>query len=109
MNFSHICKIEVNFYINLELESWRAKREEYSRFRLRNNIGVELEVTSLGAAVTALRVPDAKGENPVDVVLGFDNADDYLSAKNPYFGATIGRVANRDESTSAQWIFQASS
>ena len=51
----------------------------------------------MGAAVTALRVPDAKGENPVDVVLGFDTAEDYLSAKNPYFGATVGRVANRKE------------
>ena len=53
-------------------------------------------MTSLGASVTALRVPDAAGENPVDVVLGFDNAEDYLSAKNPYFGATVGRVANRE-------------
>ena len=64
-------------------------------------------MTSLGAAVTALRVPDAKGENPVDVVLGFDTAEDYLSAKNPYFGATVGRVANREEPTWPPWIFQA--
>ena len=64
---------------------------------MRNNVGVELEVTSLGAAVTALRIPDGNGENPVDVVLGFDTAKDYLSAKNPYFGATVGRVANRSD------------
>ena len=51
----------------------------------------------MGAAVTALRVPDARGENPLDVVLGFDTPEDYLSAKNPYFGATVGRVANRQE------------
>ena len=33
----------------------------------------------------------------VDVVLGFDSMDGYLSraAKNPYFGAVVGRVANR--------------
>ena len=63
-------------------------------------------MTSLGAAVTALRVPDAKGGNLVDVVLGFDTAEDYLSAKNPYFGATVGRVANRDESTSVTGYFR---
>ena len=85
------------FLFTLELESWSTKREKYPRFRLRNDIGVELEVTSLGAAVTALRVPDARGENPLDVVLGFDTPEDYLSAKNPYFGATVGRVANRQE------------
>ena len=27
--------------------------------------------------------------------LGFDNVDDYLEDNNPYFGATVGRVANR--------------
>ena len=88
--------LPIHSIYNLELESWRTKREKYRRFRLRNDVGVELEVTSLGASVTALRVPDAAGENPVDVVLGFDNAEDYLSAKNPYFGATVGRVANRE-------------
>lgn len=29
------------------------------------------------------------------MVLGFDDMDGYLQANNPYFGATVGRVANR--------------
>ena len=44
--------------------------------------------------MTALSVPDSEG-NFADVVLGFDNAQDYLADSNPYFGATVGRVANR--------------
>ena len=33
----------------------------------------------------------------MDIVLGFDNMDGYTSkqTKNPYFGAVVGRVANR--------------
>ena len=48
----------------------------------------------MGATVTALNVPDKHGKF-ADVVLGFDNAHDYLAESNPYFGATVGRVGNR--------------
>lgn len=30
-----------------------------------------------------------------DVVMGFDDIPGYQTANNPYFGATVGRVANR--------------
>jgi aldose 1-epimerase len=38
-------------------------------------------------------VPDRSGK-PDDVVLGFDNLGQYLKG-HPYFGCTVGRVANR--------------
>ena len=44
--------------------------------------------------MTSIKVPDMDG-NFIDVILGFDNAQDYLSDQNPYFGASVGRVANR--------------
>ena len=44
--------------------------------------------------IHTLSVPDKHG-NFADVVLGFDNAHDYLAESNPYFGATVGRVGNR--------------
>ena len=50
--------------------------------------------SSLGATVTAFKVPDKHGRF-ADVILGFDNAQDYLNSPKPYFGATVGRVANR--------------
>ncbi len=38
-------------------------------------------------------VPDRAGALG-DIVLGFDNVGDYVE-KSPYFGAIVGRVANR--------------
>src|SRR4051812_12328303 len=51
------------------------------------------KVMTFGAIVTELHVPDRDGQ-PADVVLGFDDLRGYL-AGHPYFGATVGRVANR--------------
>ncbi|VTS04098.1 aldose epimerase family protein [Tuwongella immobilis] len=52
-----------------------------------------VKIMDYGALVTELHTPDSKGKLG-DVVLGFDNLEGYLKG-HPYFGATIGRVANR--------------
>jgi len=58
----------------------------------------EVEISSLGATITSLKVPNRAGRLQ-DVVLGFDSAKEYLDnvegASVTYFGATIGRYANR--------------
>lgn len=64
-----------------------------SLYTLTNTNGLVLKAMSYGAIITELHVPDAKGEL-ADVVQGFDSLADYVK-QNPYFGATIGRVANR--------------
>lgn len=51
------------------------------------------KVITYGAIVTELHVPDRQGKL-ADVVLGFDTLEGYL-AGHPYFGAAVGRVANR--------------
>ena len=51
------------------------------------------KVITFGATLTELHAPDREGKT-ADVVLGFDSLDGYLG-KHPYFGATVGRVANR--------------
>ena len=53
----------------------------------------QMRVLTLGGAITRLLVPD-RDDRPGDVVLGFDDAAKYESV-GPYFGALIGRVANR--------------
>lgn len=63
------------------------------RFTLKNQSGMEASVINYGAILTNLKVPDAQGQSE-DVVLGFDDLNGYLG-KHPYFGATIGRYANR--------------
>jgi aldose 1-epimerase len=54
---------------------------------------ISCQVITFGAALQALFVPDREG-TPTDIVLGYDSAGQYLSEKG-YFGATVGRVANR--------------
>ncbi|WP_435018842.1 aldose epimerase family protein [Tundrisphaera sp. TA3] len=54
---------------------------------------VTAKVITLGGIVTELIVPDRDGR-PGDVVLGFDKLESYI-APHPYFGAIVGRVANR--------------
>lgn len=55
--------------------------------------GIRLRVLNLGGIVQSLHVPDAAGDL-ADVVLGFDDAADYLSNRF-YLGAIVGRYANR--------------
>ncbi|HEX5972043.1 MAG TPA: aldose epimerase family protein [Gemmatimonadaceae bacterium] len=61
-------------------------------FVLRNG-DVEVEAITYGAIITRVLAPDRRGE-PGDVVLGFDTLDEYLE-HSPYFGAVVGRYANR--------------
>ncbi len=67
--------------------------ESVEQHTLSNSSGASLDVITYGGIITALRVPDAKGEL-ADVVLGYDNLDAYV-ARHPYFGAIIGRIAGR--------------
>ena len=58
---------------------------------------MEVDITNYGGIVISILVPDNKGEFK-DVVLGFDKLDGYMNNK-PYFGALIGRFANRIENS----------
>src|SRR5271170_3929426 len=52
-----------------------------------------MTVLTYGGIITQLSVPDKDGKLG-DVVLGLDNIDQY-ETQSPYFGAIIGRYANR--------------
>lgn len=56
--------------------------------------GVVVRVSDFGATVVGVHLPDRDGE-VADVTLGFDAVEGYESGANAYFGATVGRVANR--------------
>lgn len=62
-------------------------------FTLKNDQGMVAKITNYGGILTELFVPDKDG-NFEDVVLGFDNLEDYLG-DHPHFGGTIGRFGNR--------------
>jgi aldose 1-epimerase len=60
---------------------------------LTNKNGMEAAITNYGGTVVTLKVPDRDGKLD-DVVLGYDKLDDYAAGK-AYFGAIVGRYANR--------------
>ncbi len=62
-------------------------------YTLTSSKGTVVRISTYGAIVTELRVPDRNGKVG-DVALGFDRLDAYLKG-HPFFGAVAGRVANR--------------
>lgn len=54
---------------------------------------VEAQVMTYGAILVSLKSADRNGKRD-DIVQGFDSLEGYLSP-NPYFGAIVGRYANR--------------
>lgn len=67
--------------------------EDVERYTLTNDNGMTVSVLTYGAIVQEILVPDSTGEMG-DIALGFDNIDDYVEM-SPYFGAVVGRYANR--------------
>jgi len=66
---------------------------EVTQFTLCNSRGLEVRILDYGGIITHLLAPDREGKLG-DVVLGFDGLEPYLE-QSPYFGALIGRYANR--------------
>ena len=67
--------------------------ERIDEFTLTNFHGLLLKVITYGGIITQLHVPDKNGRS-ADVVLGFDNLEQYLTG-HPFFGCITGRVAGR--------------
>jgi len=62
-------------------------------YTLTNAHGLEARIMNYGAILVSLKTPDRDGR-AADVTLGFDSLEGYLHG-SPYFGATVGRYANR--------------
>jgi aldose 1-epimerase len=62
-------------------------------YTLTNAHGIELRIMTYGATIVSLKTPDRHGRFQ-NIVLGFDTLAPYLAGV-PYFGATVGRYANR--------------
>ena len=66
--------------------------QRVDQFTLTSETGAAVDILSYGVVVRDWRVPLATG--PRSVVLGFEHFAAY-PAHSPYFGALVGRVANR--------------
>lgn len=63
------------------------------QYTLCNPNGMSIGIINYGATLTSVKVPNTQGIMQ-ELTLGFDRLADYLEHEF-YFGATIGRVANR--------------
>jgi len=80
---------------NITRQGWGslAGGEAIDLFTLKNANGLEASITTLGGRLVTLKTPDRNGQFE-DIVLGCDSLASYLQ-KNPFFGALVGRYANR--------------
>ena len=83
-------------------EATEAKRDIFGRLpdgrdvpavTLTNAHGISVRLIAYGASIQSVILPDRAG-NKADVALGYATIGEYL-AKPQYFGATVGRFANR--------------
>lgn len=86
-NYSKKATIKKNYFGVL------SNGEKVDIYYMKNTKGIELKIMNYGGAIVSAIVPDKNG-NFADIVLGHDSFQGYLKA-NPYFGAIVGRYANR--------------
>lgn len=67
---------------------------EVGAWTLQNGHGMACEVLGYGATLSQLWVPDRNGV-AVDVLLGFDQLEDWEKRNESFFGVVAGRVAGR--------------
>lgn len=81
----------------IQAQAFAHKDNKIKHFVLTNKNGLCAKVTNYGAILTSIKIPIESG--PREVVLGFDTFEEYQSKSYlkdyPYFGAIIGRFANR--------------
>nr|CAI5827835.1 unnamed protein product [Callosobruchus analis] len=86
--------------VNLTVDNFGSVKNEkgetvpVKRFTWTNQNNVSVQLITYGGYITSIKVPDKNGKVE-DVVIGFDNLEEYLKPENAYYGATVGRVANR--------------
>ena len=77
---------------NISVFGHMSSGETVYSVKLRNHF-LSCEIITYGATLRTLLVPDRDGKS-TDIVLGYDTLEEYLTG-GCYFGATVGRVANR--------------
>lgn len=79
-------------------ESWgELNGKDVHLFTLRNENGLTVKATDYGATLTQVWTPDREGRF-ADITLGFNTFKEYRQTGVPYFGAIVGRSANRIDS-----------
>jgi aldose 1-epimerase len=88
-------------YFGSTVEPYTGKTEPTYEYTMTNDHGMTVQLLTYGGITRAIDVPGKSGIS--DVVLGFQNLNDYVTQDSPpvtanggpYFGETIGRYGNR--------------
>ncbi len=84
--------------INERAEFIKELNQEVKTVVLQNRKHTQVTISNYGAMITSIKTPDRRG-NFYEITLGFDSIQEYLNKEYtencPYFGAIIGRYANR--------------
>jgi aldose 1-epimerase len=67
--------------------------QQVDLYTLTNAKGIRVKITNYGAILVSLEVPDRDGKL-ADITLGYNDLDQYIK-RGAFFGATVGRYANR--------------
>jgi aldose 1-epimerase len=86
-------QLVMNGYVYVEPFGKTQDGKAVELYTLKNAHGLTAKVMTYGAILTQMDVPDKAGQF-ADVALGFSDLESYLKG-HPYFGATVGRYANR--------------
>lgn len=79
----------------LFIQMAQGAKMEIKKYTLKNASGMEVDCINYGGIITRVLVADKNGKMG-DVVLGFDDPNDYQKhTEHPYFGAIVGRYGNR--------------
>lgn len=81
-------------HINEEPVGETTSGQAICAYTLVNDTGLRATFLNYGGILAELEVPDSKGI-PDDITLGLDDVGDYIMSNPAYFGALIGRFANR--------------
>lgn len=74
-------------------QAWHDSK--YTLYELSNSSGMKVILSDLGATLVSIFTPNREGQLG-DVLLGYDQPEQYRESCG-YFGASVGRVANRIE------------
>ncbi|WP_430813806.1 aldose epimerase family protein [Carboxylicivirga sp. RSCT41] len=79
--------------IKKELFGSTRNGQSVEKYTLTNRLGMRIEVINYGGIIIRWTAPNRDGVYE-DVVLGYNSLEKYIES-NPYFGAIVGRFANR--------------
>lgn len=77
-----------------ELFGYSSRNEAVYSYTVVNDNGTTMRLIEIGAALQSLKVADREGRFE-DVVLGYDNLEQYEKGNGCYLGVVVGRNANR--------------